>query len=162
MGLAQVQIGSLYLSEIGERQMPTTVKAPQIQSWFVWQCGKDFSRSMVKLLSATLSWLFTVVSELEVGQSTYLLQNQVVIIGANVDHQHQERTAIDINLVWLLLHLLIRDLICDYVVCCEEKGCGHLGMQRLWQIQSMRCLYLKGHQYFLQVRAAESSRTLVQ
>ncbi|WOH00415.1 hypothetical protein DCAR_0519775 [Daucus carota subsp. sativus] len=118
--------------------MPTTVKAPQIQSWFVWQCGKDFSRSMVKLLSATLSWLFTVVSELEVGQSTYLLQNQVVIIGANVDHQHQERTAIDINLVWLLLHLLIRDL---YVV--KRKAVGIWGCKDCGKFKACGAYTLK-------------------
>lgn len=40
----------------------------------------------------------------------------------------------------MLLALII---FCTSSVCCEEKGCGNLGLQGLWESQSRRCLHFE-------------------
>ncbi|KAL8146893.1 receptor-like serine/threonine-protein kinase ALE2 isoform X2 [Apium graveolens] len=68
---------------------------------FISPCSCVLPMKIRLIFDASLLAIFPVVNELEieVADATYLLQSQVVIIGASADHQNQERTAIDINLV---------------------------------------------------------------
>lgn len=74
---------------------------PLTSNPFISPCSCVLPMKIRLIFDASLLAIFPVVNELEieVSDATYLLQSQVVIIGASADHQNQERTAIDINLV---------------------------------------------------------------
>lgn len=74
---------------------------PLTSNPFISPCSCVLPMKIRLIFYVSLLAIFPVVNELEieVAKATYLLQSQVVIVGANADHQNQERTVIDINLV---------------------------------------------------------------
>ncbi|XP_047311006.1 receptor-like serine/threonine-protein kinase ALE2 [Impatiens glandulifera] len=64
-------------------------------------CGCVFPMKIRLLLDVSLYAVFPVINELEieVAAGTYLLQSQVIIIGASADSQSQEKTTVDLKLV---------------------------------------------------------------
>ncbi|KAK1397943.1 Protein kinase domain-containing protein [Heracleum sosnowskyi] len=74
---------------------------PLTSNPFISPCSCVLPMKIRLIFDASLLAIFPVVNELEieVADATYLVQSQVVIIGASADHQNQERTAVDINLV---------------------------------------------------------------